>query len=125
MEAKPVRFVKKQNNYSLHDVVTMGVDLGTINDATCAIYNNRTGFVTESIIHIPEKAEIGKLQSEYKGAVTNKKEELELRIVHLKDLYRIHLAEDICRLAQNNGVEFVHFSDLLIYRLKSRLAHGS
>lgn len=112
VESMPKRFVKKQNNYSLHDIIVMGVDLGTINDASCAIYNNQTGKVTGSIVQIPEKTEIKKLQSDYKRADAKTRMELELRINDLKRLYCKRLAEAICKLALDHRVEFVFFEGL-------------
>ena len=84
LEVHPIKFISKPFNYSLHDIVVMGVDLGTINDASCAIYNNQTGKVTGSIVQIPEKTEIKKLQSDYKRADAKTRTELELRINDLK-----------------------------------------
>ena len=112
VESMPKRFVKKQNNYSLHDIIVMGVDLGTINDASCAIYNNQTGKVTGSIVQIPEKTEIKKLQSDYKRADAKTRMELELRINDLKSLYCKRLADAICKLALDHKVEFVFFEGL-------------
>lgn len=112
VESMPKRFVKKQNNYSLHDIIVMDVDLGTINDASCAIYNNQTGKVTGSIVQIPEKTEIKKLQSEYKRADAKTRIELEIRINDLKSLYCKRLAEAICKLALDHRVEFVFFEGL-------------
>ena len=112
VESMPKRFVKKQNNYSLHDIIVMGVDLGTINDASCAIYNNQTGKVTGSIVQIPEKTEIKKLQSDYKRADAKTRMELELRINDLKRLYCKRLADAICKLALDHKVEFVFFEGL-------------
>ena len=112
VESMPKRFVKKQNNYSLHDIIVMGVDLGTINDASCAIYNNQTGKVTGSIVQIPEKTEIKKLQSDYKRADAKTRMELELRINDLKRLYCKRLADAICKLALDHKVEFMFFEGL-------------
>lgn len=112
VESMPKRFVKKQNHYSLHDIIVMGVDLGTINDASCAIYNNQTGQVTGSIVQIPEKTEIKKLQSDYKRADAKTRMELELRINDLKRLYCKRLADAICKLALDHKVEFVFFEGL-------------
>ena len=98
--------------YCLHDIVVMGVDLGTINDASCAIYNNQTGQVTGSIVQIPEKTEIKKLQSDYKRADAKTKTELEIRINDLKRLYCKRLAEAICKLALDHRVEYVFFEGL-------------
>ena len=112
VESMPKRFVKKQNNYSLHDIIVMGVDLGTINDASCAIYNNQTGKVTGSIVQISEKTEIKKLQSDYKRADAKTRMELELRINDLKRLYCKRLADAICKLALDHKVEFVFFEGL-------------
>ena len=112
VESMPKRFVKKQNNYSLHDIIVMGVDLGTINDASCAIYNNQTGKVTGSIVQIPEKTEIKKLQSDYKRADAKTRIELEIRINDLKWIYCKRLAKAICKLALDHRVKFVFFEGL-------------
>ena len=112
LEVHPIKFISKPFNYSLHDIVVMGVDLGTINDASCAIYNNQTGKVTGSIVQISEKTEIKKLQSDYKRADAKTRMELELRINDLKRLYCKRLADAICKLALDHKVEFVFFEGL-------------
>ena len=91
----------------------MGVDLGTINDATCAIFNNLTGEVVCSQIYISEKEEIMRLQSQYKNTHNETdREEIVDQIKTLKDTYQRQLAEAICCLALDNRVEYVFFEGL-------------
>ena len=113
IEIHPVKFISKPNNYSLNDIKVMGVDLGTINDATCAIFNNLTGEVVCSQIYISEKEEIMRLQSQYKNTHNETdREEIVDQIKTLKDTYQRQLAEAICCLALDNRVEYVFFEGL-------------
>lgn len=113
LEVHPIKFITKPFYYSLHDVVVMGVDLGTINDATCAIFNNMTGEVVCSQIYISEKEEIMRLQSENKNIYSKTdREEIVDQINTLKDTYQRQLAEAICCLALDNKVEYVFFEGL-------------
>ena len=113
LEVHPIKFITKPFYYSLHDVVVMGVDLGTINDATCAIFNNLTGEVVCSQIYISEKEEIMRLQSENKNIYSKTdREEIVDQINTLKYTYQRQLAEAIWCLALDNKVEYVFFEGL-------------
>lgn len=119
IETHPVKFVTKPYYYSLQDVVTMGVDLGTINDATCAILNNKTGKVVYKQIYIDVKEEILRLQTDYKSnACKNYRNEIENHINVLVDMYQRKIAEDICSFALENKVEYVFFEGLFEQKCK-------
>ena len=119
IEVHPIMFISKPYYYSLHDVVTMGVDLGTINDATCAIYNNRTGEVSVKQIIIPEKNKIISLQGKYKEMQDMAwKKEIAQQINALKEKYRDHLAEEIMGLALETKSEYVFFEGLFEQKCK-------
>ena len=119
IEVQPIMFISKPFYYSLRDVIVMGVDLGTINDATCAIYNNRTGEVIDKQIIIPEKNKIISLQGKYKEMQDMAgKKEIAQQINALKEKYRDHLAEEIMGLALETKSEYVFFEGLFEQKCK-------
>ena len=113
IEVHPIKFIAKPFYYSLHDVVVMGVDLGTINDATCAVYNNQTGEVMYRQIQIPEKEVILSYQNEFvKASDNDRKMIIKKRIDALKSAYWENLAKEICGYAMESKAEYVFFEGL-------------
>ena len=113
IEVHPIKFISKPLYYSLHDVVVMGVDLGTINDATCAVYNNQTGEVMYRQIQIPEKEVILSYQDEFvKASDNDRKMIIKKRIDALKSAYWENLAKEICGYAMESKAEYVFFEGL-------------
>ena len=113
IEVHPIKFIAKPFYYSLHDVVVMGVDLGTINDATCAVYNNQTGEVMYRQIQIPEKEVILSYQDEFvKASDNDRKMIIKKRIDALKSAYWENLSKEICGYAMESKAEYVFFEGL-------------
>ena len=113
LEVYPIKFITKPFYYSLHDIVVMGVDLGTINDATCAVYNNQTGEVMYRQIQIPEKEVILSYQDEFvKASDNDRKMIIKKRIDALKSAYWQNLAKEICGYAMESKAEYVFFEGL-------------
>ena len=113
LEVHPIKFISKPFNYSLHDIVVMGVDLGTINDATCAVYNNQMGEVMYKQIQIPEKEVILSYQDGFVKASDNDRKKInKKRIDALKSAYWENLSKEICGYAMESKAEYVFFEGL-------------
>ena len=113
LEVHPIKFISKPFNYSLHDIVVMGVDLGTINDATCAVYNNQMGEVMYKQIQIPEKEVILSYQDGFEKASDNDRKKInKKRIDALKSAYWENLSKEICGYAMESKAEYVFFEGL-------------